>query len=139
MNPLVSVIIPSYNHGRFLKQTIASVLQEKSILLELIIIDDGSSDDSWECIQSFAQADTRVRAFSQSNQGAHAAINRGLALAKGEFLTILNSDDRYSPDRLATLVQLAQTNDLDFIATGLSLIDGDGAPIENHPWLVEYQ
>lgn len=139
MTPLVSVIIPSYNHGRFLKQTINSVLQENHVAVELIIIDDGSSDASWRIIQDMAQQDQRIRAFQQENQGAHAAINRGLSLAKGEFLTILNSDDRYCAGRLATLVQLAQAEDLDFIATGLQLIDADGQPITDHPWLAEYQ
>lgn len=134
-----SIIIPSYNHGRFLAQTMASVLQEQDVALELIIIDDGSTDDSWVIISEFAQQDSRVRAFQQENQGAHAAINRGLALATGEFLAILNSDDLYSAGRLATLVSLAEEQDLDFIATGLQLIDGEGAAITAHPWLAEYQ
>lgn len=135
----IAVVIPSYNHGRFLKQTIESVLQEQAVALELIIIDDGSTDDSWAIITSFADKDPRVRAFQQENQGAHAAINRGLALATGEFLAILNSDDQYSAGRLATLVSLAEEQDLDFVATGLQLIDGEGAAINDHPWLAEYQ
>lgn len=139
MRPLVSVIIPSYNHGRFLHQTIQSVLQQTYSTLELIIIDDGSSDDSWALIQAAASEDPRIRAYHQENQGAHAAINRGLALAQGEFLCILNSDDRYTPERLARLVELANSEQLDFIATGLRLIDAQGEPITEDPWLLEYQ
>lgn len=139
MQIVVSVVIPSYNHGHFLASTLASVLQAHDVALELIIIDDGSTDDSWAIISEFAQQDSRVRAYRQENQGAHAAINRGLTLATGEFLAILNSDDLYSAGRLATLVSLAEEQDLDFIATGLQLIDGEGAPITAHPWLAEYQ
>ncbi|MEZ2741680.1 glycosyltransferase [Paenalcaligenes hominis] len=139
MRPLVSVIIPSYNHGRFLHQTIQSVLGQTYSNLELIIIDDGSKDDSWAMIQAAAANDSRIRAYHQANQGAHAAINRGLALAQGEFLCILNSDDRYVPERLARLVELATTEHVDFIATGLRLIDADGQPITDDPWLLEYQ
>lgn len=139
MQIVVSVVIPSYNHGHFLASTIASVLQEQDVALELIIIDDGSTDDSWAIISDYAEQDSRVRAYRQENQGAHAAINRGLTLATGEFLAILNSDDLYSAERLATLVSLAEEQDLDFIATGLQLIDGEGAPISEHPWLAEYQ
>lgn len=139
MQLAVSVVIPSYNHGHFLASTLASVLQAHDVALELIIIDDGSTDDSWAIISEFAQQDSRVRAYRQENQGAHAAINRGLALATGEFLAILNSDDLYSAGRLSTLVRLAKEQDLDFIATGLQLIDGEGAAITAHPWLAEYQ
>lgn len=136
---LVSVVIPSYNHGRFLRHTIDSVLEGQNTALELIIIDDGSTDDSWQIISAAAAADERVRAYRQANQGAHAAINRGLALAQGEFLTILNSDDCYAPDRLGALVTLAQFQQLDFVATGLELIDGKGDAILDDPWLAEYQ
>lgn len=136
--PTVSVIIPSYNHGRFLRQTVASVLQEQQVDLELIVIDDGSSDDSWDILQQLAATDARLRVYRQANQGAHATINRGLALATGSFISILNSDDRYVAGRLATLVQLAQQEQLDFISTGLRLIDAQQRPITHEPWLEEY-
>lgn len=139
MHSLVSVVIPSYNHASFLDQTITSVLDQTDVELELIIIDDGSTDESWSIIKRYAAQDKRIRAYQQENQGAHAAINRGLLLAQGQFLSILNSDDRYAPTRLATLVHLAQTEHLNFIATGLRLIDGDSTPITDDPWLKEYQ
>lgn len=138
MPSFVSVVIPSYNHARFLDQTINSVLSQQEVELELVIIDDGSNDGSWDIIQRYAALDSRVRAYQQENQGAHAAINRGLHLSRGQFLSILNSDDRYAPGRLAYLTHLAQDEQLDFIATGLRLIDGAGAPITDDPWLQEY-
>ena len=140
MPPLVSVVIPSYNHARYLPEAIASVLSQRDVALELIIIDDGSRDESWALIEQAARQDSRIRAHRQENQGAHAAISRGLALGEGRFLTILNSDDRYSPGRLATLAALADAGEgLDFIATGLTLIDEAGARIPDHPWLDEYR
>lgn len=135
--PFVSVVIPSYNHERFLHDAIQSVLSQEGIELELVIIDDGSKDRSWEIIQAAARADSRVKAYAQSNQGAHAAINAGLRQCRGEFVAILNSDDRFLPRRLATLVDLASTG-LDFVATGLRVIDGNSAAITEGPWLDEY-
>ncbi len=138
--PRVSVVIPSYNHERYLQDTMDSVLSQQGVDLELVIIDDGSRDGSWQLIQEAASRDSRVRAFAQANQGAHAAINAGLQACRGEFLAILNSDDRYQPGRLATLVELAQAGQgLDFIATGLRLINDASQPVLQAPWLDEYQ
>ncbi len=138
--PRVSVVIPSYNHERYLAETMGSVLGQRGVDLELVVVDDGSRDGSWALIQEFAERDGRLRPFRQENQGAHAAINAGLRACRGEFLAILNSDDRYHPDRLATLVDLAEAGaGLDFIATGLRLIDDDSEPITENVWLQEYQ
>jgi glycosyltransferase involved in cell wall biosynthesis len=135
--PLVSVVIPSYNHARFLQDAIDSVLSQHGVSLELIIIDDGSKDDSWQIIEAACRADSRVKARSQRNQGAHAAINAGINESNGEFVAILNSDDRFLPGRLATLTNLASA-DLDFISTGLRVIDGDSHPIVEGGWIDEY-
>jgi glycosyltransferase involved in cell wall biosynthesis len=138
--PRVSVVIPSYNHARYLAEAMDSVLAQQGVSLELIVIDDGSKDDSWRIIEEAAQRDPRIRAYRQANQGAHATINTGLGLGRGEFLAILNSDDRYSPGRLAKLVELADTGaGLDFIATGLRLIDADSQLVEQDVWLEEYR
>lgn len=138
--PRVSVVIPSYNHARFLHETIGSVLGQTLESLELIIVDDGSRDESWSIIEQHAARDPRVIAQRQPNAGAHAAINAGLQRANGEFLAILNSDDRYHPQRLATLCALAEEGGgLNFISTGQRLIDEHGQPFASHPWLQEYE
>jgi glycosyltransferase involved in cell wall biosynthesis len=100
--PIVSVIIPSYNHANYIAKAVQSVLNQMLGDLELIVVDDGSSDQSMQVLSTFS--DPRLKIYSQSNQGAHAAINRGLELATGEYLTILNSDDMYYPQRLEKLV-----------------------------------
>jgi glycosyltransferase involved in cell wall biosynthesis len=102
MAPLVSVVIPSFNHARFLGQAVGSVLDQTHDQLELVVVDDGSTDESRSILRTFR--DPRVRVELQENCGAHAAINRGLALARGELLAILNSDDRFAPERLARAV-----------------------------------
>jgi glycosyltransferase involved in cell wall biosynthesis len=137
--PCVSVVVPSYNHEPYLTQALASVLDQRGVDLELVIVDDGSHDKSWSLIEAIERQDVRVHAFRQTNQGAHAAINTGVAHCHGEFIAILNSDDCYRPDRLATLAELASTGEgKDFITTGLRLIDATGQLISHHPWLEEY-
>lgn len=109
-SPMISVIIPSYNHGEFIAEAIASVVAQNYRPLELIIVDDGSQDNSVTVINREIKdlqkhgPGLAVRFFRQPNSGAHIAINRGLNLADGEWLTILNSDDRFLPKRLSKLI-----------------------------------
>lgn len=138
-SPFVSVVIPSFNHARYLTDAIESVLTQRRAELELIIVDDGSTDDSWDLIKKASEADGRVVALRQENQGAHAAINRGLAAARGDYLAILNSDDIYEGERIAALLDRARTGaGKDFLFTSVTLIDSEGAPVKDHPWLDEY-
>lgn len=137
--PHVSIVIPSYNHAPYLPAAIESVLSQRGVDLELIIVDDGSRDNSWALIEKFAKGDPRIRPMAQRNQGAHAAINAGLREARGNFLAILNSDDLFHSDRIATLLANAEAADgKDFLLTSVQLIDRHGVPITDHPWLDEY-
>lgn len=100
--PRVSVVIPSYNHAAFVVEAARSVLGQTLADLELVVVDDGSTDDSLAVLRGLA--DARLHVHQQPNQGAHAAINAGLARARGEVLAVLNSDDAYHPERLARAV-----------------------------------
>ncbi len=100
--PLISVIIPLYNHEKFIYNAVASVVEQTYENLELIIIDDGSTDNS--VAVASAISDSRITILTQENIGAHATINRGIASAKGDYITILNSDDQYYSTRLQTFV-----------------------------------
>ena len=133
--PTVSVVIPSYNHERFIGEAIDSVLGQTLADLELIVIDDGSRDGSRALIRGYAGRDPRVTLVEQANAGAHAAINRGLGLARGQFLAILNSDDRFAPQRLARLHEVCAQG-ADFVVSAARLIDGDSRLIEDpdHWW-----
>ena len=125
MSPLVSVILPSYNHASFIGEAIESVLQQSHTNLELIVVDDGSVDNSLEVIKSYS--DERIIIIEQSNKGAHNAINRGLSVATGEFLTILNSDDRYSFDRFRRILQVLQHSEIHFCFSNVEMIDASSS------------
>jgi len=95
--PLISVVIPCYNRDRYLAEAIESVLGQTYPAIELIVIDDGSSDRSGEIAQSYP-----LKYRYQSNRGIGAARNAGIAIATGEFLAFLDSDDIWVKDKLAT-------------------------------------
>jgi glycosyltransferase involved in cell wall biosynthesis len=139
----VSVIIPSYNHAAFIGQAVASVLNQTYTELELIVVDDGSTDQSLDVLAGIA--DPRLCVIRQPNLGAHAAINRGLSEATGQYLSILNSDDVYDFHRLKKCVELLKAEP----ATGLvgsyiEVIDSQGHTLgvkhgyrDLEPWLLE--
>ena len=98
----VSVVIPAYNHEQFIAPAIDSVLKQSLQDFELIIVDDGSTDNTASVIKEYS--DPRIHYYYQENQDAFNTINRGIGLAQGEYIAILNSDDIYAPDRLQRLV-----------------------------------
>ncbi len=100
--PEVSVVIPTYNRARFLKAAIESVLDQTFRDLELIVVDDGSTDDTAAVLA--AMVDPRCRIVRRAHQGISAALNAGLEVARGEFFARLDSDDLWLPDLLATLL-----------------------------------
>lgn len=95
-HPLVSVIIPVHNGGRHLLATLESVFAQTYRAFEVIVVDDGSVDDSGVIAQSFSD----VRYIRQTNQGVAAARNNGIAAARGEFFAFLDQDDLWTPDKL---------------------------------------
>jgi len=108
MTPLVTVIIPAYNHEDFVVEAIESVLSQSLKDFELLIVDDGSTDSTLNRIRTFN--DPRITVIVQENRGAAAALNRGLGEAKGRYISILNSDDRYCVDRLQILSETLKNN-----------------------------
>ncbi len=100
VDPEVSVIIPCYNYGRFLQETVGSLQRQSYQKWEAIIVDDGSVDDTASCVAALAQQDARVRYVYQVNQGVSAARNRGVSLARGEFVLFLDADDLLTAEKL---------------------------------------
>ena len=127
----VSIIMPAFNHAQWVAQAIESVLAQSFGAFELIVIDDASSDATWEVVQSVrhASADGRLQCIRHaSNQGAPATINEGLRHAQGEYLAIINSDDVWDAQRLARLLSVAEAENQDFLCTDVSLLDAASQP-----------
>ena len=110
MNPFFSVVIPVFNRTRTLSAALQSVLSQTEQDFEVLVIDDGSSDDPASVVAGFA--DPRMSCVRQENRGASAARNHGIDRARGCLIAFLDSDDRFLPDHLATMRDLlAETND----------------------------
>src|SRR5690349_8686628 len=99
--PRLSVVVPVYNVERYLDECLASLAAQQVADFEAILIDDGSTDGSAAIAQAYADRDPRFRLISQPNAGLGAARNAGIALAQGEFLAFLDSDDKVPADGYA--------------------------------------
>ena len=104
--PVVSVIIPVYNSEKYTEKCIRSLLGQTYRNLELLIIDDGSTDQSGAILDRLAGEDTRIRLLHQKNAGVAAARNRGIDLATGTYLTFVDGDDYVIPDYVRKLFLL---------------------------------
>ena len=129
MAPKVSVVIPAYNHERFIAAAVDSVLGQTHAHLELIVIDDGSTDRTGAIVQAYA--DPRLTYLHQENQDAYNTINRGLSLATGDFVAILNSDDVYHPARLETLLKIQEQTGAQCLFTDVTPIDDEGRELND--------
>jgi len=105
--PSISVVIATYNRARFLPETIGSVLQQRFRDFELIVVDDGSTDETRQVLQSYGD---QIRFFYQENRGPAAARNMGIRQARGRWVSIQDSDDLCTPDHLEMLFAFAEKN-----------------------------
>ena len=99
--PFASIILPTYNHQKYIGQALDSLLAQTDPSWEAIVVDDGSTDQSGAIIDAYAARDPRIRAFHQANGGVAAALNAGLRQARGEWVHWLSSDDLFKPEKLA--------------------------------------
>ena len=128
--PLVSVVMPCYNHERFVSATLQSVFNQTYPALELIIIDDGSSDASTRVIEEALKASPfPVRFQARGNLGAPQTINEGIALAQGHYVTVINSDDQYDADRIEALTRMLVASQSRWGFSGVGFIDDLGQPL----------
>lgn len=131
-NASISVVIPLYNHQQYIDAALDSVLQQTVPPCEIIVVDDGSTDGSFARVQRRAAAEPRITTWSHPNQGAHYTINAGLKRATGQYVAILNSDDRYHPQRLETCLQtLEKDAEAGAVCTALSFINENGKNCRN--------
>jgi glycosyltransferase involved in cell wall biosynthesis len=130
--PRVSIVIPVYNRERYLGGTLDSVLAQTFPAWELVIFDDGSTDDSWGVATRYSENDPRIRCVRGPNQGVAGARNRGLLATDGrtDFVIFLDNDDLWEPDALETLIGALDADPAAVSAYGLaSCIDHEGRPI----------
>lgn len=122
-SPLASIIINNYNYGRYLREAIDSALAQSYRPVEVIVVDDGSTDNSREIIESYGE---RIRSIFKPNGGQSSAVNAGFRASRGELIANLDSDDVYTPDMLARVVE-AWRPDTVKAHFPLRVIDAEGA------------
>ena len=128
---LVSVVIASYNTEKYLGQSIESVLNQSYQNLELIVVDDGSTDATSELIEPY-RSDSRLRYVYQDNAGQSNARNQGVRLAKGDLIAFNDADDIWYPSKLEKQVPvMARSENVALVYTGRDRIDSEGNPIEH--------
>ncbi|MGN1245776.1 MAG: glycosyltransferase, partial [Muribaculaceae bacterium] len=116
--PLISVIIPVYNVAKYLNRCMKSVCGQTYRNLEILMVDDGSTDESATMCDKWAAADSRIRLIRQHNQGLSAARNTALEVAKGDWIAFVDSDDWIETDMYEGLCQIALEHDADIVACG---------------------
>ena len=136
--PLVTVVIPLYNGERFIAETIRSVLAQTMRDLEVVVVDDGSTDRGAEIVRSFGEP---VRYLFQENAGVAAARNAGIAAARGEYIAFLDADDVWVPEKLERqLAELRRDPRLGAVGCGLAVVDENLRLIrEQIPSTAEYE
>ena len=122
----ISVIIPIYNAASYLERSVNSVINQTFPNWELILVDDGSKDNSGQICDDFAQKDRRIRAIHQENAGAGAARNKGLEFAKGNYVVFVDADDFIEPFYLAKLTE----HDEDVVFIDVQCVDEHGKRVK---------
>jgi len=129
MNPAVSVIIPNYNYGRFLIEAIESVLAQTYPIREIIVVDDGSTDNSLEILAAYEK--DKVKIIRQKNCGVGAARNAGVKASSGDLVAFLDADDIWFPEKLEKQVSIFQSDlEIGLVSCGMQEFDTQGNTID---------
>jgi len=130
---LISVIIPTYNCDRYIVEAIESVLMQEDCHYEILVIDDGSTDNTQKVLEPLQE---KIRYLKQENQGVAAARNNGIAQAKGNLVAFLDADDYFFPGKLAKQAAIfAQKPEIGIVHSGWQRVDSEGNKlIDIHPW-----
>lgn len=127
--PLISVITPVYNHGHYLTEALKSVVNQTYKNLEIIIVDDGSTDDTPEVCKTLVGMDPRIKVITQLNKGPSAARNKAIAASHGDFICLFDADDVLFPNRIATQYEVLEKNPgIDLVYTAIIMVDNKGHP-----------
>lgn len=131
---LVSIITPCYNGARYISETINSVLAQTYENWEMIIIDDGSVDNSAEIVAEFCKISDKIRYVKQENAGSAAARNNGISLAEGQYIALLDADDLWEPEFLATQIEFMKEKNAICVCCSYRCIDENSNEILQ-PWI----
>lgn len=127
---LVTIVTPTYNCGKYISDAIRSVMSQTYTQWEMIIVDDCSTDNTKEIVESFAVNDSRIRYFcNQENCGAAVSRNRAIGQARGRWIAFLDSDDLWSPTKLERQIQFMTTNNYHFTYHRYEEIDENSQPL----------
>ncbi len=130
--PLVSVVMPAYNAQAFIEEAIASVAAQTVTDWELIVVDDGSQDQTCQIVEELAKKDPRIRlSVNEKNMGAAGTRNRGMDLSRGEYIALLDSDDYWYPQFLEKLLTCARSTQADIVYCSYALVDEEGKKVCN--------
>lgn len=128
---LVSIVMPAYNCEKYVVEAINSILAQTHQNWELLVLDDGSKDNTLQVINEFGNRDSRIRPLqNEKNMGVSATRNRGIELASGEWIAFLDSDDMWEPSKLEKQFKVAEENSAEFLFTGSSYINEEGEPFK---------
>ena len=124
-NPLISIVMPLYNHYKYVDDAINSILNQTYNNIELIIVDDGSTDGSSTIALQAVIRDKRVKYVCQDNRGTGEALNSGYQMAKGKYGTWVSSDNVYYPQMLLTFYDFLQNNNSQFVFSAFDIYQND--------------
>lgn len=124
-NDCISIIIPVYNGEKFIENAIKSCVNQSYSSLEIIVVNDGSIDNTWSILEMFSKSDNRIKTLNVRNSGAPAARNRGLNIATGKYILFLDADDTLETDACKELISIANREDtIDFVIFGFNVFEG---------------
>lgn len=133
---LVTVIVPCFNYGHLICETLESIINQTYTLWECIVVDDGSTDNTADTVKYFLESDVRFIYVYQTNKGLSAARNKGLSSAKGEFIQYLDADDIICPTKLESQIRFLESNSLIDLVYGRSyFFEGDFSLNAVYPWV----
>lgn len=128
--PTVSVVIPAFNAQRHIEDSVKSALVQSDVDLEVIVIDDGSDDETADIVGRIAVRDSRVSVHTnRQNRGPASARNKGIRRARGRWIALLDGDDFFAPGRLRHLVGIAEAQGFDLLADNMTIVTEEGVPL----------
>ncbi len=132
----ISIVVPVYNTAKYLKENLDSITEQTLSDIEIICIDDGSTDDSLKILYDYAKKDSRIKVLRQTNQFAGVVRNNGMKKAKGEYIIFLDSDDVFEKDMLEKMYSAALVNQLDVTVCRSNQFDNQSGSIKETPWTI---